>query len=654
MKLTYFYRPIFNYGGSVKTLRLSAGALAKSAIGSSKITGFFTSKIVAPVEPPIIADEVLDDTELEAQLEQDAAGDASEDNIYDPQLLLECIQLLEKKTALHNNAKLHKKSKLTLFQFRQAQATQAFFQDIKDGHGIMFASINVARYSFAKPPNSYRCRIIRHWARMFYQHREFKDSMQGKHPKHQSIILVPEVKDFFKSELRALHFQKRTPATFQTMLRERLLDEVSLEFPELEVPESVSFETARNWMHYLGYKPELKKKGFYVDGHERADVVQHRREYVARMLSYQSRMRQFDEETMEPLIALNVELTLPNGQKELVWLYHDESTFYANDGTHMIWQSDEHQDLLPKSNGTSTMVSAFMCPCHGIMINPTNPLDVSYVIKECSGKNGWWDNDDLSKQTIEVLRLFELVHPGCIAVVNYDNSMNHHAMAPDALVVSRLNSSGGKKDVKMRDTTWGPNNTAQLMQRADGTQKGVKAILEERHLWSNPRGGRFCFECGPCSGRDLTPRPVPPPTDCCGKVVLSHQPDFVNQKEWLEEIVIGAGHILEYFPKYHCELNPIEMYWGWVKQYVRARCGYSIHALRVLVPEGLTACPLTTIRRHVRHCLRFMSGYTQDLEGPLLVYVMKLYTSHRRIPRLVIDEIQAKFDEQKTKVKLTK
>jgi hypothetical protein len=638
----------------VKTQRLNAAVLQKASVGSSKITGWALPATVGELVEEDAA-EPLDDQQLILQMEQHEVDEPEEEKpkpSYDHEQLRTCIALLDKVVTLHNNAVKHKKCKLTVFQIRQAQATRAFFADILDGKGIMETSINVSRYCFSKPPNSYRCRILRVWAKTFYGEREFKVSAQGKHPKTQSIIEVPEVKDYFKTELRALHFQKRTPSTFQTILRERLLDYVSSEFPDLEVPESVCLETARNWMHYLGYKPELKKKGFYVDGHEREDVVRHRQEYVPRMLGYQDRMRQFDEVTMEPLIPLHVPLLLPDGQKELVWLYHDESTFYANDGSHMIWQSDEHQDLLPKSNGTSLMVSGFMCPCHGIMRNPDDPNDVSYVIKECSGKNGWWDNEDLGRQTMSVLRLFEILHPGCVAVVNYDNSMNHHAMAPDALVVNRLQSATGKPGIKMRDTVFGPNNTPQAMQRADGTQKGVKDILDDRGLWFNPRGGRFCFECGPCR-KNIVREPMP--VDCCGKVVLSHQPDFVNQKEWLEEIVVGAGHILEYFPKYHCELNPIEMFWGWVKQHVRMNCGYSIQSLRVNVPLALNACPIATIRRHVRHCLRFMSGYTQNLEGPLLVYVMKIYTSHRRIPRLVIDEIQAKYEESKgPKAKLTK
>ncbi|OJA11837.1 hypothetical protein AZE42_04062 [Rhizopogon vesiculosus] len=33
----------------------------------------------------------------------------------------------------------------------------------------------------------------------------------------------------------------------------------------------------------------------------------------------------------------------------------------------------------------------------------------------------------------------------------------------------------------------------------------------------------------------------------------------------LETLIKKAGHECIFLPKFHCELNPIEMYWGWCK-----------------------------------------------------------------------------------------
>ena len=41
-------------------------------------------------------------------------------------------------------------------------------------------------------------------------------------------------------------------------------------------PRKISVETARNWLHKLGFEVLTAKKGCFVDGHERADVVEYR------------------------------------------------------------------------------------------------------------------------------------------------------------------------------------------------------------------------------------------------------------------------------------------------------------------------------------------------------------------------------------------
>jgi len=43
--------------------------------------------------------------------------------------------------------------------------------------------------------------------------------------------------------------------------------------------------------------------------------------------------------------------------------------------------------------------------------------------------------------------------------------------------------------------------------------------------------------------------------------------------------------------------------------------------------------PIAFMRRAKRKCDRFMSGYREGIEGPALDYVMKVYSSHRRIPK---------------------
>ena len=47
---------------------------------------------------------------------------------------------------------------------------------------------------------------------------------------------------------------------------------------------------------------------------------------------------------------------------------------------------------------------------------------------------------------------------------------------------------------------------------------------------------------------------------CCYRRAISEQEDFKQQNEWLEEIVADQNSCrLIFFPRFHCELNYIEM-----------------------------------------------------------------------------------------------
>ena len=48
---------------------------------------------------------------------------------------------------------------------------------------------------------------------------------------------------------------------------------------------NISEETARLWLHSLGFGCTHHQKGVYFDGHERQDVVQYRSEFLTNLLS---------------------------------------------------------------------------------------------------------------------------------------------------------------------------------------------------------------------------------------------------------------------------------------------------------------------------------------------------------------------------------
>src|SRR6202167_1349902 len=55
---------------------------------------------------------------------------------------------------------------------------------------------------------------------------------------------------------------------------------------------------------------------------------------------------------------------------------------------------------------------------------------------------------------------------------------------------------------------------------------------------------------------------------CCMHHVLSLQDDFVNEKLLLQNYLEDCGHVCQFLPKFHCELNLIKMLQGYTQYHV--------------------------------------------------------------------------------------
>jgi hypothetical protein len=230
-----------------------------------------------------------------------------------------------------------------------------------------------------------------------------------------------------------------------------------------------------------------------------------------------------------------------------------------------------------------------------------------------AGKNrdGYFDNDDLISQVDTAIDIFEGKTNGfATGLFLFNNAPSHQKRAPDALSARKMpkkphptwrHHKGGPK---MRPTAFGTGNTFQDLYYPDdhpempGWFKGMEQILRERGLYPANGFNAQCegFKCQ--SGR----------TDCCCRRTLFTQPDFVNQKSHLEELITSRGHLCDFYPKYHCELNFIEQYWGAAKLRYRSTSKTKDMAE---MEQNVTAClddvPLLQIRRY-RFC-KFASAH---------------------------------------------
>jgi hypothetical protein len=201
----------------------------------------------------------------------------------------------------------------------------------------------------------------------------------------------------------------------------------------------ISWATSRRWLQRLGYHYDLRKKTFFVDGHERPNVVAHRNEFCTRYLTCLEprthRWIQVTKETVEqwksekkisdngglhngfayldnsgtemiefhvddydflPLVAEemgfglyggNLSVRMPPRSKPLMIFGQDESVFAQFLLKSKQWVSPFGQRaLLPKTDGMSLMISAFQSRETGFGLT-INPMQMEEINETRRGKN---------------------------------------------------------------------------------------------------------------------------------------------------------------------------------------------------------------------------------------------------------------------------
>jgi hypothetical protein len=241
-----------------------------------------------------------------------------------------------------------------------------------------------------------------------------------------------------------------------------------------------------------------------------------------------------------------------------------------------------------------------------------------------------------------------------------DNSQGHSVYSVDALLTSRMNMKPGGKQAKMQDG-WYMENGVQVAQKMcfpsnhpelPGEPKGMRQVLVERGHWRD----KLVMKCGSRSKNlkqdngSVAAEPAAKcrsgATDCCAKCILDLQTDFLEQKSLIQEVIEKAGHLCIFLPKFHCELNFIEFFWGAVKRYLREHCNYTFETLKENMPKALASVSVETIRKWEHRMKRWMEAYRGGLDAKQAQFQVKTfssrcYRSHRRVP----EQVAAHFDE---------
>jgi hypothetical protein len=221
------------------------------------------------------------------------------------------------------------------------------------------------------------------------------------------------------------------------------------------------------------------------------------------------------------------------------------------------------QILQRKGCGRLIHISDFIFESTGrlVVLNEDGSVkhEACKIIYPGSGGDPYWDkNQFLAQVKNAAIPVFEEANPGKQALFIFDQSSAHAALPDNALRAFEMNKSNGGAQRTQRDTIipvtnkypeycMKPQSMTTLDANGKRVPKGLQQVLEERGF----NVTHMRAKCQPvCPFENY---------DCCMARLLSHQDDFANQTSELEQVIIDAGHLCLFLPKFHCELNPIEM-----------------------------------------------------------------------------------------------
>ena len=228
----------------------------------------------------------------------------------------------------------------------------------------------------------------------------------------------------------------------------------------------IAEETARRWMHKLGFEQKRIGKSVYFDGHERDDIVEARQEYLKTL--EESDLRAYGSSTV-----------LQQGEKALIRLYHDESIYYVNACQTFYWNDGTNTSLKQKSLGQAIMVSDFIEEVDGFL--KFGNLEARELLEH--QKDSYFDNDKFVNQVLKAVDIFNAKYPNAQGLFIFDNAPSHCNLPNDALNVSKMNVGSGGRQPVTRNTYF--HGKQQMMTLLNGQPKGMRMVLEERGIRTN-------------------------------------------------------------------------------------------------------------------------------------------------------------------------
>jgi hypothetical protein len=384
----------------------------------------------------------------------------------------------------------------------------------------------------------------------------------------------------------------------------------------LHVERGLTLRTAQNWLKLFSFRWRAEAQGMYTDGHEREDVVKYRQEvFLPKYLDLNLRAAQYDDDGNE------LPRDLPqSGGKQVVFHHHDETVYYGNDRRSLRWVlNSESPRPHAKGEGQSVMIADFVSSAFGWLSSPDGTKRARVTLRPGKGRDGYFCSDDVVNQLTTATDILDNHYKGHEHVFVLDNAKTHTKRSESALSARRLpkNPSAsfatvavirGSNGKPVLDENGAPKTERQPMHDgtfADGSRqcfyyppdhpqypshfKGMTQLLRERGFNAPEKLRTECpkFKCNPGA------------QNCCQRRILFNEADFANVPSLVEQHCWARGYSVIFLPKFHPELNFVEMCWGYGKRcYRELPAAPKIEQVERSAIWSLEQVPLTSMRRY--------------------------------------------------------
>lgn len=190
----------------------------------------------------------------------------------------------------------------------------------------------------------------------------------------------------------------------------------------ITIPYKITERTALRYMRQLGFKFKTYRQGLqYTDGHERPDVIEYRKKYL-------NMIKALEVTHEPPPLCEDGVPSWHSGKdtaaKKVVFIYHDETIFHANDAPSRGWHDDQgSRELRPKGKGRGIMYSDFVEEYNGFLrltdeeyekareIDQRFPRAAHQKFEYGKAHQGYWNARTMMRNLKDAVRIAELKYP---------------------------------------------------------------------------------------------------------------------------------------------------------------------------------------------------------------------------------------------------